>query len=346
MDADDLIGYLRATFALDPGAPASLVPAGRGALGEVFRLEVGSRRYAVKLLAGDEPPVPALVAAEVAFTTLAAGAGVRVATGHPATDGRYAVPAPGGPGWLRVHDWLDGTPPDPEDGDLPALLGTLLGRLHGCAPAADREPDGAPPDEWFTVPPTPDRWPALLDTARAAGAAWAPDLAARLPLIGTLTIAAGPADPAAMVTCHRDLHPDNVLVTAGPPGGVRRLAVLDWDNLGPAEPGRELVRVLLDWFFDHDRLDVGAVRGMLTAYRAAAGPGRITPGAFGFAVASRLNFLLRQAGIALDAGRPARHRDWAVREIGEALRILPTPAALARLVEVDASLPDPAPGQG
>jgi Ser/Thr protein kinase RdoA (MazF antagonist) len=339
MDADDLTGYLRAAFALDPAPPASLVPAGRGALGQVFRLAVGPRRYAVKQLFGDEPPLPARVAAEVEFTALAAAAGVRLAAGHPATGGRYAVPMPDGSGWLRLYDWLDGTRPEPGDRDLPAALGTLLGRLHRCAPATHREPDGAPPDAWFDVPPAADGWPGLLDAARAADAPWAPDLADRLALIRAVTALATPADPASMVTCHRDLHPENVLMTAGPDGDAPRLAVIDWDNLGPADPGGELVRVLLDWFFDHDTLDVDAARRALAAYRASGAPGRVTDGVFGFAIASRLNFLHRQVGTALDPTAHRRHRDWAVREIEEALRILPTPTVLARLVELDAEVP-------
>jgi Ser/Thr protein kinase RdoA (MazF antagonist) len=338
MSADDLTEYVRATFALDPSSPAALTPGARGALGQISRLEIGSHRYAVKELFDDEAPAAALITAEVEFTALAAAAGVCVAASHPAADGRYAVPMPGGSGWLRLYDWLDAGPPDLGADDLPALLGALLGRLHGCAPASDREPDGSPPDEWFDVAPADDGWPPLIDAALAAGATWAPDLAARLPLIQTITALALPADTAAMITCHRDLHPENVLVIAGGEGDAGQLAVIDWDNLGPADPSRELVRVLLDWFFDHDALDADAVRGMLAAYRATGAPARIADDAFGFVIASRLNFLRRQVGIALDAAVEERHRDWAGREIDEGLRILPTPAVFAQLIEVDAAL--------
>jgi aminoglycoside phosphotransferase (APT) family kinase protein len=129
------------------------------------------------------------------------------------------------------------------------------------------------------------------------------------------------------------LHPENVLVLDD-----GQLAVVDWDDLGPADPSRELVRVLLDWFFDNDTLDTRAVLDMLAAYRAAGGPGRITHDTFGLVISSRLNFLHRQVGIALDAAAEEGHREWAVREIDEALRILPTPAVLARLAELDTSL--------
>jgi Ser/Thr protein kinase RdoA (MazF antagonist) len=340
MGADELVDYVRTTFRLDPArlgpaASVTLTPGDRGALGQISRLEIGSRRYAVKELFDVDPPSAALLAAELDFTARAASVGVPAPASHPAGDGRYVVPTPDGTGWLRLYDWLDASPPDLTADALPARLGTLLGRLHVCAPAADREPDGSAPDEWYAVPPTEDRWPVLAAAAQAAHTSWAPDLAARLPLINVITRLALPADPAAMVLCHRDLHPENVrLVTVDGDGG--HLAVIDWDDLGPADPSGELVRVLLDWFFDHDVLDVTAVRRTLAAYRATGAPGRITADRFGFVIASRLNFLHRQVGIALNAAAEERHRDWAVREIDEALRIMPTPAVLAQLVQLDA----------
>jgi hypothetical protein len=51
-------------------------------------------------------------------------------------------------------------------------------------------------------------------------------------------------------------------------------------------------------------------------------------------LACRLNFLLVQAGVAIDPRAERRHREWAEREIDEALRILPTPRQLADVLEL------------
>ncbi len=318
-------------FALDASEPASLTPGGRGALGQIFRLKIGPRRYAVKEIFGGDSPDPSLLAAELDFTRRAAEAGVRFPASHAAQDGRIVVPMPSGDGWLRLYDWLDVEPADLTAPELPTRLGDLLGRLHRCALPSDREPDGSPPDEWYDTPPATTVWPALAEASFAAGAEWAPALAARAELISAITALAKPADPTAMVTCHRDLHPENVLATSD--GG---LTVVDWDDLGPAETSRELSKVMLDWFYDNDELATDAVRATLVAYRAAGGPGRLTgTDAFGLAVAARLNFLQRQIDIALDPVTEDRHKEWAVREIDQGLRILPTPTIIAELIAID-----------
>ena len=76
-----------------------------------------------------------------------------------------------------------------------------------------------------------------------SGAAWAAKLAAASPLIAELTalIVAAPDHP--LIVCHRDFSPANVLPRA--PGG--QLVVLDWENAGSLQAGRELGYVLLAW---------------------------------------------------------------------------------------------------
>ena len=83
--------------------------------------------------------------------------------------------------------------------------------------------------------------------------------------------------------------------------------------------------MLFDWFCDHGVVDLDAVRATVEAYVAAGGPGphhRARPTSR-CCSPSRLNFLLGQLSVALAPGVDQRHRDWAEREIDEALRMLP-----------------------
>jgi Ser/Thr protein kinase RdoA (MazF antagonist) len=318
----ELVAYVREAFGWDEDVVVSAGP--RGALGQVWRLDVGPARYALKEIFAN-PPSAALIEAELAFARRAAEAGVRLPMSHPDRDGRYLLAAPGG-AWLRLSDWVDLRPVELAAPATPRQLGVLLGRLHRCAPVAAAEPAGGPPDPWYDHVPALDAWAP----ASASGAAWSARLAGRLTTLPELCAAVAPADPAGLVVCHRDLHPENVL--ADPAGA---LVVVDWDNLGPATPGRELARALFDWFCDGPAVDVDAVRRMYEAYVREGGPGRIAePADFSMLLACRLNFLLVQTAVAIDPGAEPRHREWAEREIDEALRILPTPRQLAEVLEL------------
>ena len=188
------------------------------------------------------------------------------------------------------------------------------------------EPGGGPPDPWYHRAPATHAWAH----AAASDATWSARLTDRLATLPELCAGVAPADPAELVLCHRDLHPENVL--ADPTGA---LVVIDWDNFGPAAPSQELARALFDWFCDNSATDLDAMQGMYEAYVREGGPGRITkPADFSMLLASRLNFLLLQTGIALDPHAEQRHRDWAEREIDEALHILPTPQQLADVLTV------------
>lgn len=316
-----LVDDLRAAFGWDADVVVSAGP--RGALGRIWRLDVGPVRYALKeIFAG--PPPAAVIEAELAFARRAAEAGVRLPASHPDRDGHHLVATRDGR-WLRLHDWVDLRPLDLTAPATPHALGTLLARLHRCAPADPCEPGGAPPSPWYEHVPAAPEW----TPATTSGATWAARLADRLDTVPELCAAVGPADPAALVTCHRDLHPENVLADSeGAP------VVLDWDNLGPAVPGRELARALFDWFCDGSP-DLDAMRGMYDSYVRDGGPGRVEePADFTMLLASRLNFLLAQTRIALDPRTERQHREWAEREIDEALAILPTPRHLAAVLDM------------
>ena len=319
---EDLVTYLREAFGWADDIVVSTGP--RGARGQIWRLDVGPARYALKeIFAG--PPSQAVIDTELAFARKATAAGVRLPAGHPGRDGEYVLAGPGGT-WLRLYDWIDLRPVDLTADATPRQLGTLLARLHRCAPAVALEPDGESPDPWYDHVPAFGQW----TVPAASGAAWAPRLAERLSTLPDLCAAVGPADPGDLILCHRDLHPDNVL--ADPSGA---LVVVDWDNLGPATPERELALVLFDWFCDSSAVDLDAMRAMYEAYVGEGGPGRITePADFTMLLACRLNFLWRQTRIATDPAAEARHRAWAEREIAEALDILPTPQQLADVLQM------------
>jgi Ser/Thr protein kinase RdoA (MazF antagonist) len=323
---EELVAFLREAFGWTEDVIMSAGP--RGARGQIWRLGVGRARYALKeIFAG--PPSPSVIDTELTFARKAAAAGVRLPASHPDSEGRHVLAAPGGR-WLRLYDWIDLRPVDLHAPATPQQLGTLLARLHQCASAVAFEPDGEPPDPWYDHVPASDEW----TVPAASGAAWAMRLADRLRTLPDLCAAVGPADPVGLILCHRDLHPDNVL--ADPAGA---LVVVDWDNLGPATPGRELALVLFDWFCEGSTMDVDAMRAMYDAYVGEGGPGRITePSDFTMLLACRLNFLLRQTRIAIDTATEARHREWAEREIAEALDILPTAGQLADVLRMTSAL--------
>lgn len=278
----------------------------RGALGQIWRVDTGSARYALKQIFFD-PPSESAIEAELAFARRAAGAGVALPRSHPDREGRYLHTTPSG-AWLRLYDWFDLRPVGLTAPATPRELGTLFARLHLCAPAATEQPDS-----WYETVPTAGDW-AEVGTPYTLPA---------LPEVIT------PSDPARLIVCHRDLHPENVL--ADPTGA---LVVVDWDNLGPADPGRELAQALFAWFAD-PTVNLHAMRAMYEAYVDAGGTGRITePADFTMLAACRLNFLLVQTRVLLDPAVEPRHREWAQCEVDEVLRTLPTPRDLADVLAV------------
>jgi hypothetical protein len=112
------------------------------------------------------------------------------------------------------------------------------------------------------------------------------------------------------------------------------LVVLDQDDLGPADPARELARALFDWWSDPDP-DLTMMRTSFGAYVRAGGPARIghLPD-FTMLVSARLNFLVRQLHVASSESSQPEDVAWAGAEIDESLRILPTVDQLSDVVEV------------
>ena len=163
-----------AAFSLTATPGASMTEVARGAVGRIWRLDLGTDRYAVKelFLESDEESVRR----EVAFTTHLQAAGIRLPASVPDSDGRFLVPLAGdaGASWLRLYQWIDGGPADLADPGLATRLGDILGRLHAHALPAQ----GAP-DPWYETVPGRATWDQLADAARAQGASWGPALAGR-----------------------------------------------------------------------------------------------------------------------------------------------------------------------
>ena len=320
----DLVTSAREAFDLGDG-DVSITPGARGAQGQVWRLAVGRRVFALKRVFAGMPPAPVEVEAEVAFATRAAEAGIRLPASHPDRNGRYLVPLADG-GWMRLYDWVD-----LRSVDLVAAaeaLGVLLARLHRCAPAADRESGGAPPDPWYELPPDEDDWGPLVTAAADSGRSWASRLAAAAEGLPALYPLLSSAPPDGMRLCHRDLHPGNVL--ADPAG---ELVIVDWDQLGPADPTRDLTRTLVAFFHDGDP-DLTSMHRAYRSYLKAGGPARLrATDDFTMLIAAQLNFLNMQVRIALDPTATPRDRNWAELEIDEGLRILPTPELTAAVLD-------------
>ena len=320
----DLVSSVREAFDLGDG-DVSIMPGARGAQAQVWRLAVGPRVFALKRVFAGTPPAPVVVRAEVAFGQRAAAAGVRFPASHPDRDARYLVPLVDG-GWLRLYDWVD-----LRSADLAAAaeaLGVLLARLHRCAPDADREPGGEPPDRWYEVPPDEDDWGPLVTAAAGSGRSWASRLAAAADGLPDLHALLSSASPDGMRLCHRDLHPGNVLADA-----AGELVIVDWDSFGPADPAGDLTRTLVACFHDGDP-DLASMQRTYRSYVEAGGPARLRSTAdFTMLIASQLNFLNLQVRIALDPAAPPRDRDWAELEIDEGLRILPTPGLIGAVLD-------------
>jgi Ser/Thr protein kinase RdoA (MazF antagonist) len=307
---------------------ASITRVARGAVGQIWRLDLGDESYAVKELfwGADEQAVRT----EAALTAQLAAAGIRLPGSLPARDGRFLARLPGdlGGGWLRLYRWVDGVPIDPAGPDPAGRVGDLLGRLHARA-----VPPRGEPDPWYDTVPGAASWDQLADAALVQDAGWGTGLAARTGLLRELGGLVTPAAADAMITCHRDLHPHNVLVDDS-----GELVLLDWDDVGPACPDRELARLLAEWHVHDGRADAAAIMRTLAAYLAAGGPGRLRDEhSFGMLIASRLNFLQSQARVALDPRANPENRNYAASEILDTLARLPTPGLIAELTGLAAA---------
>jgi Ser/Thr protein kinase RdoA (MazF antagonist) len=268
------------------GAPRYVA---RGAMGEVWRLDTTTGRWAVKWQfpwAPDDPrPADLEVQAE------AARAGIPLPRPVTTRDGDGVISVGGRP--ARAYAWSDLGDRFGQPAPLwaAAQAGHLLGLLHALA-----LPATVPVDPWYAKPPKPATWPALIVRAERAGASWAGDLTALQPLLADLAARAVP--PAGMpVVCHRDFNPANVFPAAG---DARSLVVLDWENSGPLDPRCEVAGAVLEWAYGGQRFDAGAARALLAGYASAGAPEpRLDESCFATSITTRLNLVEVMADQAL-----------------------------------------------
>lgn len=321
---DGLADWARDAFGFED-EDVSIRLGARGAQGQVWKLAVGGRAYALKRVFAGRPPAPSTIEAEVAFTQLATAAGVRLPASHPDRNGRYLVPLPDD-GWVRLFDWVE-----LRTADLAGTaesVGLVLARLHQCGRATDRELDGGAASPWYTVPPAPDSWAPLVAAALEADYSWAIPLAVAVEGLPPLYAVVSPAVPATMRLCHRDLHPGNLLAD-----DAGDLVIVDWDSLGPADPAGEIAFTLMACFHDGEP-DLVSMRRTYTSYLDGGGPARLRSlEDFTMSIAASLNFFQRQLRVALDPTASSRDRTWAELEIDEWLRIRPSPDLLTTVLD-------------
>jgi thiamine kinase-like enzyme len=171
---------------------------------------------------------------------------------------------------VRVCTWVD---LEPRTRELdPAAVGAMVARLHHVGSAT-----AEPVARWFSEGFGPVAWCALLEHLVDEAAPFAADFAPLVgPLIEVESVMEAHASP---IICHRDLWADNVLPTSD-----GRICVIDFENLGPADPSQELAMVLFE-FGDDDPV---RARSLYSAYLDAGGPARIThPGNFTMLIAEQ-----------------------------------------------------------
>jgi aminoglycoside phosphotransferase (APT) family kinase protein len=256
-----------AAYGLPPSEAARLDgPVARGQLGRIWRLEVGGQRYALK--EWYDPPELHTVGRDAELVEAASALGVRTPAIIRTPDG--SVGAEVARTVVRLFEWVH-LRPRTRSLD-PATVGTLVAGLHRAS-----HPSDEPVDNWFATGAGERSWRDLTGRVVAAGAPFAEELS---DVVDALIAVESVIEPhEAPILCHRDLWADNVL-----PTGDGDVCVIDFENLGPADPSQELAMVLFEFGGD----DPARARALYDAYVRAGGPGRVTrPGHFTMLVAEQ-----------------------------------------------------------
>ena len=182
-------------------------------------------------------------------------------------------------------------------------------------------PTAEPVNPWYDESPDDLHWQAHTSAAHAAGQAWAGLLRGRMPRLRALTRLVTRTDPAAVVCCHLDPQPGNVLIDS-----AGQYTLMDWDDAGRGSPERVLFGALCDWHVHGGRLDADGIRATMAAYRAAGGRAEMAGlEAMGSHIAASLNYIDVQLHAALDRTAASDDRERAGRAVRSLLAGLPGP---------------------
>jgi Ser/Thr protein kinase RdoA (MazF antagonist) len=287
------------------GPATSMVVAGDGAMGRIWRLETTSGRYAVKELYWAHEPSSneAVVARQVSFCERARAAGISAPQNIPAASGRFlvALPEDCGGALVRAYEWIDGRDITPADRGATTWAGRTLAILEGLGvPPGDQQVD-----PWFYQVPTAEEWAAMVDRSVRSGRPWAEALRRAVPALLELSQYVEHPDPDALVLTHTDFQRQNVLLDESD----RRFVLLDWDDAGPMTPNRSLAGALGSWHVRGTEVDADGIRETMRAYRAAGGQAQLT-GLTDFAstISGSVNYVYGQAGLSVDRSASPRLR--------------------------------------
>lgn len=279
--------------------PTSMVLAGEGQMGRIWRLDSETGPYAVKELywADDLTAEEAAVTRQVSFCEKARAAGVAAPANLRTESGRYVIALPEelGGRLIRAYEWIDGRPITPSDS---AEAVAWAGRTQAIIEGLGVSPGDQEMDPWFYRAPSTEDWTALADRCEAAGQSWAGQLRSTIPQFVAMAEWVRPIDPDDLIVTHTDFQPQNVLVDhAG------RFVLLDWDDAGPLTPSRALGQ-LINWHIHRTIVDHQGIRQTLRGYRDAGGTAKISEVADLCDFCGYLNYLYEQAGLSLERTQP------------------------------------------
>lgn len=308
------------------GPATSMVVAGDGAMGRIWRLDTTSGSYAVKELywANEPSSEEAVVLRQVSFCERARAAGISAPENLPAASGRYLVTLPEdyGGALVRAYEWIDGR------GLMPTDRGaTWAGHTLGILERLRVRPGDQPLDPWSYRVPTAEDWAALVDRCGQSGQPWADDLRRAVPALLEESRYVEYPDPNALIVNHTDFQRQNVLVEH-----CGRFVLLDWDDAGPMTPTRSLASALGCWHVRGAEVDADGIRETMRAYRAAGGQARLTDLTdFGSSISGYVNYVYCQAELSLDRSAPAQLRADAAQRMPD---VLPDSTGLTGFTEV------------